>query len=59
MIYYKEYKKHEPLIIGKKKKIDNNIYTLDIETTSYLILNNKRIAHKTILYSFYSKSRCY
>lgn len=41
MIYYKEYKKHEPLTIGKKKKVDNNIYTLDIETTSYLILNDK------------------
>lgn len=38
---YREYKKHEPLIVGKKKKIDNNIYTFDIETTSYLILNGK------------------
>ena len=42
MIYYKEYKYHKPLIIGKKgKKVDNNIYSFDIETTSYLKLNNK------------------
>lgn len=42
MIYYKEYKNHKPLIIGKRgKKIDNNIYSFDIETTSYLKLNGK------------------
>ena len=41
MKYYKLYTGHEPLIIGKKKKVDNNIYTFDIETTSYLILNGK------------------
>lgn len=42
MIYYKEYKYHKPLILGKKgKKIDNNIYSFDIETTSYLKLNGK------------------
>ena len=42
MIYYKEYKYHKPLIIGKKgKKVDNNIYSFDIETTSYLKLNGK------------------
>ena len=41
MKYYKLYNGHEPLIIGKKKKIDNNVYTFDIETTSYLILNGK------------------
>ena len=40
MIYYKNYEYHEPLIIGKKgKKIDNNIYSFDIEVTSYLKLN--------------------
>ena len=40
MIYYKEYKKHDSLIIGKKsKKVDNNIYSFDIETTSYLKLD--------------------
>lgn len=44
MIYYKEYKEHSPQIIGKhkKKKVDNNIYTFDIETTSYIKLNNKQ-----------------
>lgn len=38
MIYYKEYGGHEPKIEGKKKKFDNNIYTFDIETTSYISL---------------------
>ena len=41
MLYYKEYKGHESKIIGKRKKIDNTIYTFDIETTSYYLLNNK------------------
>ena len=40
MIYYKEYKNHNPLILGRKgKKIDNNIYSFDIETTSYIKLD--------------------
>lgn len=41
MIYYKEYKYHEPQTVGKhkNKKVDNNIYTFDIETTSYIKLN--------------------
>ena len=39
MIYCKEYKYHEAKIIGKRKKVDNNIYTFDIETSSYYILN--------------------
>lgn len=30
-------------IFGKRKKVDNTIYTFDIETTNYLILNNKVI----------------
>lgn len=44
MIYYKEYQGHNPSIIGKhkNKKVDNNIYTFDIETTSYIILNGKQ-----------------
>jgi len=42
VIYYKNYEYHEPLIIGKRgKKIDNNIYSFDIETTSYLKLDGK------------------
>ena len=40
MLYYKEYKGHESKIVGKRKKIDNTIYTFDIETTSYYLLNN-------------------
>jgi hypothetical protein len=39
--YYKEYVAPEPNIVGKRKKVDNNIYTFDIETTSYLIIDNK------------------
>ncbi|MBO7695290.1 MAG: hypothetical protein J6T10_21920 [Methanobrevibacter sp.] len=42
MIYYKKYSYHESKIIGKRnKKIDNNIYSFDIETTSYLKLDGK------------------
>lgn len=44
MIYYKEYQGHSPLIMGKQKnkKVDNNIYTFDIETTTYIRLNGKQ-----------------
>ena len=42
MIYYKNYSYHESHIIGKKtKKVDNNIYSFDIEATSYIKLNGK------------------
>lgn len=41
MIYWTAYKGHEPDIVGKKKKYDNNIYTFDIETTSLLIYNGE------------------
>lgn len=47
MLYYKEYKGHESKIVGKRKKIDNTIYTFDIETTSYYLLNNKVYAGVT------------
>lgn len=43
MEYWTEYQGHIPDIQGKRKKFDNTIYTFDIETTSYLILNNKQI----------------
>lgn len=43
MLYYKEYTSHTKNIRGKKHKFDNNIYTFDIETSSYLILDNKII----------------
>lgn len=41
MIYWTNYNGHEPKIIGKRKKVDNTIYTFDIESTSIIILNNK------------------
>lgn len=43
MKYYLEYNGHIPDIQGKRKFFDNTIYTFDIETSSYLILNNKQI----------------
>lgn len=43
MLYWKEYSGHKSNIQGKKKKFDNTIYTFDIETTSYLILDGKQI----------------
>lgn len=44
MIYYKEFQYHFGDIVGSKRsQVDNTIYTLDIETTSYLILDNKVI----------------
>lgn len=43
MLYYKKYIEHEHEIIGKRKKYDTTIYTFDIETTSYLLLDNKQI----------------
>lgn len=44
MRYWKDYKGHDVDILGKSKKIDNTIYTFDIETTSYLILDGKVIS---------------
>lgn len=43
MLYWKEYEGHRVDIKGKKKKYDNTIYTFDIETSSYLILDGKMI----------------
>ena len=43
MKYYREYKKHVPIVVGKKNKFDNTIFTFDIETSSYVILNNQVI----------------
>ena len=37
MLFYKKYKEHQFEILGKRQKYDNNIYTFDIETTSYII----------------------
>ena len=41
MIYCRDFTGYFGDIQGKKKKVDNTIYTFDIETTSYLILNGK------------------
>lgn len=41
MKYCKEFEYYLGEIVGKRKKVDNTIYTLDIETTSYLILDGK------------------
>ena len=41
MKYYTEWIPHISKIEGKRKKVDNNIYTFDIETTSYFILDGK------------------
>ena len=43
MLYWNLYKEHKSDIRGKRKKFDNTIYTFDIETSSYLILDNKLI----------------
>lgn len=43
MKHFTEYTGHNPKLVGKKKKQDNNIYSFDIETTSYCILDGKVI----------------
>ena len=43
MIYWDKYKSHTPDIVGIRKKVDNNIYSFDIETTSYLVLDGEII----------------
>lgn len=53
MKYWTEYKGHEPQIEGSKKFYDNTIYTFDIETTSYIILDEK--IYKTSEYLNFSK----
>ena len=44
MKYWSEYYGHAVDIKGKRKRYDNTIYTFDIETTSFLILNNEQIS---------------
>lgn len=41
MKYYKEYEPFFGDIVGDRKKVDNTIYSFDIETTSYIILDGK------------------
>lgn len=53
MLYYKKYIKHEYSIIGKRKKYDSTIYSFDIETTSYLLLDGKQ--YSAIQYQDFTK----
>ena len=41
MLYWNKYINHKSDIKGKRKYYDNNIYTFDIETSSYYILDGK------------------
>ena len=53
MKYWQEYCGHIPIEKGKRNKFDNNIYTFDIETTSYIILNGKQ--YDSLSYENFSK----
>lgn len=56
---WKEYEGHKTKILGKRKRYDNTIYTFDIETTSYIILNGKQLNTKKYLdLSEESKKEC-
>ena len=41
MLYYNKFTPYELKPVGKRKIYDNNIYSFDIETTSYIIHDNK------------------
>lgn len=41
MLYYNKFTPYELKPVGKRRVYDNNIYSFDIETTSYIIHNNK------------------
>ena len=41
MKYCKEFQFHFGDLVGERNKVDNTIYSLDIETSSYIILNGK------------------
>ena len=43
MLHWSKYLGHSGEIVGKRKKVDNTVYTFDIETTSYLILDGKQL----------------
>ena len=42
MLKWDELTEHKANLVGKRKKFDNNIYTFDIETTSYYIFKGKQ-----------------
>ena len=54
MQYWREYKGHSCEVLGKSNKIDNTVYTFDIETTSYLILYNR--VYQSLEYLNFSES---
>ena len=59
MIHFSKFKSFEAKKEGKRKIFDDNIYTFDIETTSYLILDGKQ--YNTLDYESFSekeKARC-
>lgn len=41
---WREYNGHIPEIIGYRNKFDNTIYTFDIETTSFLLLDGEQLS---------------
>ena len=41
ILYYKDFKPYDIKEVGKRKKYDNNIYTFDIESTSFIVLDGK------------------
>ena len=43
---WKEYEYHEIDLRGKRKFYDNNVYTFDIETSSYVIIDGKQYSAK-------------
>lgn len=45
MEYWTNYKGHNVILQGHKNKYDSTIYTFDIETTSYIILDGKQYSN--------------
>ena len=45
--YYKNFKTYNILEVGKRKKYDDNIYTFDIESTSFIVLDGKIYDNET------------
>lgn len=59
MLYWLEYEGHKVEKIGKRKPIDNTIFTFDIETTSYITLENRQYETKEYLkFSEDEKENC-
>lgn len=43
MLYWTKYETHNSDIRGTRKKVDNTIYTFDIETSNYLVLDGELV----------------